>query len=134
MQIDEYQTETARTWRHDLPDALAVIALGIAGEAGEVADYVKKVRAHGKEFRADQLALELGDVLYYLARAASEIGWTLQEIAQANVAKLRARYPSGFSVAAAEAKADEKQDWLAEHVQRAVINTSTDANGSPTDD
>lgn len=112
MTFEEFQTETARTWRSDLPDELAIIALGLAGEAGEVADYVKKVRAHGKPMNRDALAKELGDVLYYIARAASSLGFALSEVAQANVSKLRARYPEGFTVAAAAAKADEQTDVL----------------------
>lgn len=60
------------------------------------------------------LAKELGDVLYYLARAAASLGLTLSQVAQANVDKLRTRYPVGFSVTAAEAKADERRPLLAD--------------------
>ncbi len=76
---------------------LVVSALGLAGEAGEFANLVKKMTAHGHPF--DPLALqdELGDVLWYLAEAATAVGLDLEDIAQANVDKLLKRYPDGFN-------------------------------------
>ena len=74
-----------------------IAGLGLAGEAGEFANMVKKMIAHGHPITDDELAEELGDVLWYLAEAASACGLTLNDIAQMNVDKLRARYPEGFS-------------------------------------
>jgi NTP pyrophosphatase (non-canonical NTP hydrolase) len=82
-------------------------ALGLAGEAGEVCDLLKKVNGHGKPYDAEKLKLELGDVLWYVAAIALGHGFSLDELMVANVSKLRARYKDGFSVAAAAAKADE---------------------------
>ena len=69
--------------------------LGLCGEAGEVADKVKKVlRDRGGVFDAqirDDLRLELGDVLWYLAQLASELDLDLEDIAAANLAKLASR-------------------------------------------
>lgn len=78
-------------------------SLGLAGEAGEVADFIKKVYGHGKAFDKEALKKELGDVLWYLSNLADAYGLTLAEVAQANVDKLRARYPNGFTVAEANA-------------------------------
>jgi len=72
-------------------------ALGIAGEAGEVADYIKKVLYHGHPIDKDKLCKELGDVLWYIATLAENAGLTLEEVARANIDKLWARYPDGFS-------------------------------------
>lgn len=76
---------------------LAGLSLGLTGEAGEVADYVKKVVAHGHALDADKLAKELGDVLWYTAVMADAIGRSLEDIAAQNIVKLKARYPEGFS-------------------------------------
>lgn len=76
---------------------LMVSALGLAGEAGEFANLVKKMTAHGHPLDVEALADELGDVLWYLAEAASACGLDLGEIGEENVKKLRKRYPNGFS-------------------------------------
>jgi NTP pyrophosphatase (non-canonical NTP hydrolase) len=76
---------------------LMVAALGLAGEAGEFANLVKKMTAHGHSFDPEPLKDELGDVLWYLAEAATAAGLDLNEIAQENVEKLLKRYPKGFN-------------------------------------
>ena len=76
---------------------LIVSALGLAGEAGEFANMVKKMTAHGHPFDPEALKDELGDVLWYLAEAATAVGLNLEDIANHNVAKLLKRYPEGFS-------------------------------------
>jgi NTP pyrophosphatase (non-canonical NTP hydrolase) len=110
MTFDEYQAKALRTKNRGdiggIPD-LAVAGLGIAGEAGEVADEIKKVLGHGKAMDVDKLVKEIGDVLWYAASVAEDIGVPLSVIAARNVAKLEARYPNGFTTAASVAKADE---------------------------
>lgn len=73
-------------------------ALGLCGEAGEFADLVKKAMFHGPghELDIEKAKKELGDVLWYIADAAAALGVTLEEVAEANRDKLRARYPNGF--------------------------------------
>ena len=101
MELDVYQQLSRRTMTRDpaltLEQSLANFALGIAGEGGEIADYLKKVVFHGHPLDRARLADELGDVLWYLAALASTTGLSLGEIAEGNVAKLRRRYPEGFS-------------------------------------
>lgn len=82
-------------------------ALGLAGESGEVAELVKKHVHHHKPLDQAALVKELGDVLWYLAFLCEANGTTLEEVANANAAKLRARFPAGFTSAAANARADE---------------------------
>lgn len=77
--------------------AMSMAALGLAGEAGEVVDYLKKVIHHGHDLDREKLAKELGDVLWYVAETASTAGITLDEIAVKNIDKLAKRYPEGFS-------------------------------------
>lgn len=80
---------------------------GLAGEAGEVCDLLKKTHGHGKPYDAEQMKKELGDVLWYVANLADAHGFTLSDVAKANVDKLRARYPEGWSVERANNRAPE---------------------------
>lgn len=117
--ISGYQAEAARTGSsaHDPADPeanlmhnLALAGMGLTGEAGEVCDLLKKIVFHGKPLDAAtraKLVLEMGDVLWYLAHAATTLGVTLDDVANANAAKLRARFPDGFTRADAAAKRDE---------------------------
>lgn len=72
---------------------LAYTTLGLAGEAGEIANKVKKVIRDGRS--TDGIADELGDVLWYLAAVANELGADLGDIADANLAKLASRAKRG---------------------------------------
>jgi NTP pyrophosphatase (non-canonical NTP hydrolase) len=78
---------------------LAYASLGLAGEAGEVANKVKKVLRDedGKlsDERRAELADELGDVLWYVAAVAEELGAYLSDVAEVNVEKLRSRKERG---------------------------------------
>lgn len=94
--LNAYQGEAMRT-AGDRKDDLACHALGIAGEAGEVADLLKKHLFHGHSLDHDKVAKELGDVLWYVAVLAQRIGVDLETVARMNVEKLRKRYPDGFS-------------------------------------
>lgn len=94
----EYQARSARTHNQDLDgeDAITNAALGLAGEAGEVVELVKKARYHDKPYSVKDIRDELGDVLFYLTWMASCHSLTLSEIMEANVEKLKRRYPEGF--------------------------------------
>ena len=73
--------------------------LGLAGEAGEVADKVKKIlRDKNGVFDSiskESIKLELGDVLWYVAQLSSELGFDLEEVAIANLNKLAKRSAKG---------------------------------------
>lgn len=103
MTLDEFQEATARTAG---ADDVAVLALGLCGEAGEFADLVKKALGHGHVFDSSRAAQELGDVLWYVARNAARMGMTLESIAQLNVSKLERRYPDGFTTEASISRVD----------------------------
>src|SRR5665213_3312077 len=98
MTLDDYQKQALKTV---LPTAnnLPYVALGLAGESGEVANKIKKwIRDSGSdETKLDREAIkaELGDVLWYAAVMASQLGIPLSKVAQANVDKLSARQEQG---------------------------------------
>ncbi len=100
--LDAYQIATSKFANHSLPavDRITTLALGVAGEAGEVADIIKKHVGHGHPLDREKLVKELGDVLWYVARMAATIGYSLEEVANINIDKLNARYPNGFSTEA----------------------------------
>ncbi|MBE9524399.1 MAG: nucleoside triphosphate pyrophosphohydrolase family protein [Chloroflexi bacterium] len=101
LTLDQYQAFASRTAGAggDGQHRLIIAALGLAGEAGEFANLVKKLTAHGHDVPTEELSEELGDVLWYLAEAATAINASLGELAGENVDKLRQRYPEGFSSA-----------------------------------
>ena len=108
MRMDEYQQLALRTAGHteDRQKVLTYTALGLTGESGEVAEMVKKAFFHGHVLDRGALAKELGDVLWYLAVMADGLGLSLESIAAENIAKLRARYPEGFSEERSRARSD----------------------------
>ena len=98
MQFDEYQQLAARTLGRDRTheQQLANAALGLTGEAGEVAEVIKKHLFHATPLDQEALAKELGDCLWYIGAFATVLGLSLDDIAQRNIDKLRKRYPDGF--------------------------------------
>ena len=97
MNFNDYQTLAMRTCPAlGQIDMLGNAALGLAGEAGEVADIIKKHLYQGHPPEPDKIADEVGDVLWYCALAARAINASLDDIALHNVHKLQRRYPQGF--------------------------------------
>ena len=101
MQFNKYQQLAERTANRG-PDDTAErrftnFAFGLAGETGEVIDCLKKHLFHGHPLDREKLKIELGDVMWYVATLATTAGLSLEEIAVANIEKLKTRYPEGFS-------------------------------------
>ena len=97
MQINEYQTLAKSTAIYPKDKAMVYPALGLAGEAGEVANKVKKVLRDGTEIKdvSKDIASEIGDCLWYLSVLAGDIGWDLESIAKLNIDKLQDRANRG---------------------------------------
>ena len=99
MEISDYQTRSRSTAAYPRDVALAYPALGLAGEAGEVADHIKKVFRDDAGVvdpeRRERIADELGDVLWYIAQLATELDLELEDIAAGNLAKLASRAKRG---------------------------------------
>jgi len=87
MKFDDYQDKTEETAIYPEDKALEYLVLGLNGEAGEVAEKLKKQIRDGKELDED-FAKELGDCVWYLARLIDELGADFSEVAEANLDKL----------------------------------------------
>ena len=101
MTLDEYQTSALATlFTHPDPAMnQTILAMGVAGEAGEMLDKWKKVvTVYGgvvDEERKRSLEKEIGDVLWYLAAFADSLGLTLEDVAEKNLVKLQSRVERG---------------------------------------
>ena len=98
MTINEYQKLAMTTLNPELSkkDVLINGVMGLCGESGEAIDIVKKWLAQGHELDKEKLAKELGDIAWYLAETAYALEISLEDILQANIDKLKKRYPEGF--------------------------------------
>jgi NTP pyrophosphatase (non-canonical NTP hydrolase) len=88
--FDWFQNECQKTAIYPKQQGLAYTALGLVSEAGEYAGKIKKGIRDGT-FDDVGAAAELGDVLWYVATAAHELGYTMDEIAHGVIKKLRDR-------------------------------------------
>lgn len=107
MTGNNYQSKALRTATLKYFDP-ANAALGLTGEAGEVADEVKKCLYQGREWDSEKIIEKLGDVLWYVSLMAECFGAPLDFVMEYNLDKLQKRYPDGFpfSFEASEKRAD----------------------------
>lgn len=118
MDLNEYQDKAGRTemsaaqslgYVMQAPEGVGLLlknALGLAGEAGETVEMIKKIVFHGRELEPEKLKKELGDVLWYVSQLARAAGISLEDIGVTNVEKLMQRYPEGYSHEASAARVD----------------------------
>jgi NTP pyrophosphatase (non-canonical NTP hydrolase) len=105
-------------------DGLMHAAIGIAGEAGELADAIKKVWVYNQPINFKNIVEELGDLEWYMQALRNMLGIERQDTIDANVAKLNKRYADGYSDEAAQKRADKTvvcilqsyRDPLTDHV------------------
>lgn len=98
MTFQEYQKQALNFLNPEVKQEqlLNLVALGLNGEAGQVADYWKKVKYHNHKMNNDTIIKQLGDVLWYLAISARALGISFNDIAIRNIEKLKTRYPNGW--------------------------------------
>ena len=101
MNFKEYQQTSQKTADYpDIGNNIVYPVLGLLGEAGEVAEKVKKViRDHNgviSEMTKQKIKLELGDTLWYLTATCNELGITLDDVAHANISKTHSLYERGM--------------------------------------
>ncbi len=100
MELNDYQRESRKTALYpEVGSNVIYPTLGLVGEAGEVADKVKKILRDKEgvfdKDSKDAIKLELGDVLWYISQLSSELGYELEEVANANLQKLNSRISRG---------------------------------------
>ena len=96
MTFDDYQKLSRKTAIYpDLDKNFIYPVIGLAGEAGEVSEKVKKIiRDHGgvpNDGHKEEIKKELGDVLWYVAQISTELGISMKDVAVANIEKLYSR-------------------------------------------
>ena len=106
---NEYQKRALTTQNPCVLEDLRIVegVMGLAGEAGECVDIIKKTVFQGHELDKEHLAKELGDVAWYLAESADAIGYDLETIFLKNLNKLKKRYPEGFEVSKSTGRAED---------------------------
>ena len=99
MEVIQYQDLAARTINPALThEQMKDHALkGMVGEIGEINSIYQKVY-QGHEFDEEHVKKELGDLMWFIAEYCTAWGWSLDDICQMNIDKLRARFPNGFEV------------------------------------
>ena len=102
MTLNEYQVAALVTMKKygDPKDQIVNAALGLAGESGEVAEWIKHYFVHDGEtekWNRDKLIKELGDIMWYIAEMCDAFDLTLEQVCTRNIEKLRARHGTSFS-------------------------------------
>ncbi len=100
MEFNEYQKKTDVTAKYpDKGNNFIYPTLGLVGEAGEVAEKIKKILRDNdgvvSDERREELKKEIGDVLWYVSQLSSELGLSLDDVAQLNIEKLMSRLERG---------------------------------------
>ncbi len=93
--VNSYQQEAIKTAIYPKDMAIIYPLIGLSGEVGEVAEKIKKViRDKNSDFDFNdrtEIAKELGDVMWYIANLANDLGYNLEEILYLNVEKIKSR-------------------------------------------
>jgi NTP pyrophosphatase (non-canonical NTP hydrolase) len=99
MELNKYQEEALVTKTYGKGIEIIYPTIKMNGEAGEVAEKVGKVLRDKEGIFTDEIKLEIakeiGDVMWYCAALAHDLGYTLEEVAQMNIDKLKSRQDRG---------------------------------------
>lgn len=98
MNLNEYQKlckNTAQDFENKEKEIMSW-GLGIVGEAGDVAGCIKKTFSHNND-QKEGIRENIGDTLWYIAMICNFFSWDLEEVLEENIAKLKKRYPEGFT-------------------------------------
>lgn len=113
MNASIYQQKAARTLNNTPIEQMsaqdiqiAFYALGLAGEAGEAVDAIKKGIVHRHGLDREKVRKELGDLCWYIASLCTLMDFDLGDILAENIAKLEVRYPNGFTTEDSKRRVD----------------------------
>jgi NTP pyrophosphatase (non-canonical NTP hydrolase) len=99
MNMQDYQQAALKTANLEHNNELFHLVLGLVGESGEIAEKIKKLirdkDSDESQIDVDDMAKEIGDVLWYCATLATYLGISLEDIATKNIAKLASRQERG---------------------------------------
>lgn len=95
LTLNQYQEHAKTTAKYPQHSAMEYLAMGLCSEAGEVAGKVKKIIRDNASWSAMDLAMEVGDVLWYVSELCSFLDMELEEVAQMNLEKLADRAKRG---------------------------------------
>ena len=108
MTGNEFQRLAMRTNNKlEFTKQLTHAAMGVAGEAGEIIDTVKKFSIYGQQLNVPNLREEAGDVLWFVALLCETIGADMEDIMSECLDKLRKRYPEQYTSELAAARLDK---------------------------
>ena len=93
--------------KNEGPDGYLHAAVGLSGESAEILDHMKKHWVYGSEINRAEVIEEMGDAFHYFVMLMIMMGIDLRDVINGNVAKLRKRYPNGFTEHDAIARADK---------------------------
>jgi NTP pyrophosphatase (non-canonical NTP hydrolase) len=104
VKFEDFEAGVLLTWRPDAigltprEEAILHAAIGLAGEAGEILEHVKKrIFMNRNDFMTTEaMEKEFGDVEYYITALETIFGLTKEQVCETNNRKLAARYPNGF--------------------------------------
>jgi len=99
MTLNEYQDSCKATAKKDFAtrnEEIMTWGLGVTGEAGDIASCIKKTFVHNKDVK-EGIKENIGDMMWYTAMICNFFGWSLQDILNENLNKLKARFPDGFN-------------------------------------
>ena len=111
MDFEKYIEECKRTYNwQGLPDIeVCMLCMGLAGETGEVIDYLKKVGFQDHTLDIEKLKSEMGDMMWYFAMLCHFFKIKFEDILNCNIEKLRKRYPNGFDKEKSINRIDERE-------------------------
>lgn len=105
---------TESTKNANMTERLEHSAIGCCTETGELMDLIKRQLFYNKALDKKEAAKELGDILWYVAIGCDALGFTMEEIMEANIAKLRARYPDKYTDEQAIQRDTKQEDKAAD--------------------